>query len=180
MSVYQPAEDSYLLQSVLKKYVKNKSVLDVGSGSGILAESAINYGAKSILAIDINPESIKIIKSKKIPCVKSNLFSKIKTSRKFDMIIFNPPYLPEDKKEPKPSALATTGGKHGDEIIIRFLKQVKYHLNKNGKILLTLSSLTPRKKIINLLIKLKLNCKRIAEKKLFFETLEVWEIHHNK
>ena len=174
MVIYKPAEDSYLLQFILKKYVKNKSVLDMGSGLGILVESALKNGAKSILAADINSESIKILKSKNISAIKSNLFSQIKS--KFDIIIFNPPYLPEDKREDKESQVATTGGKKGDEIILKFLKQAKNHLNKNGKILLLLSSLTPKKRIIILLKKLNFNYKIIAKQNFFFEQLEVWVI----
>ena len=176
-SAYTPSEDSYLLKSVIPKYVKSKSVLDMGSGSGILAETAINSKAKSVLAADINIESIKILNSKKIPCIKSNLFSKV--NKKFDVIIFNPPYLPEDKREPKSSALETTGGKNGGEIILKFLKQAKSHLNKKGIILLLLSSLTPRNKIIFLLAKNSMSYQVIAKQKFFFEELEVWKIYHN-
>ncbi len=180
MMVYEPAEDSYLLESLIKKYVKNKSVLDVGCGSGILAQAAQRAGAKSVLAADVNPDAIKLLKEKCINAVKSDLFSKIKKSQKFDLILFNPPYLPEDKREDKESQRATTGGKRGDEIIIKFLKQSKNHLNKKGKILLLLSSFTPQDKVKSLLIKNKMAYKIIAEKKLFFETLKVWEIEHNK
>ena len=103
-------------------------------------------------------------------CIYSDLFSNIK--EKFDIIIFNPPYLPEDKnnKEDRESKLATTGGKKGSEIINRFLQQAKKHLTKDGKIFLLTSSLT---KNINWLDYKK---KLIAKKKLFFEELMVWEI----
>jgi len=41
---------------------------------------------------------------------------------------------------------------------------------------LLLSSLTPKKRILELLDKLKYKAEIIAEKKLFFEQLEVWQI----
>ena len=175
--IYEPAEDSYLLASIIPKYAKNKSVLDVGAGSGILAETAQNAGAKSVLAVDINRESIKIIKKKKIKAINSSLFEKVKD--KFDIILCNPPYLPEDKREDKESQRATTGGKRGDEFILKFLKQAIKHLNKKGTILILLSSLTPQKRIITLMKKQNIKYKIIASKKLFFEILEVWEINHN-
>ena len=53
--IYEPREDSYLLQKYVKKYSKGKYFLDIGSGSGIQAKTAIKAKAKSVLATDINP-----------------------------------------------------------------------------------------------------------------------------
>jgi release factor glutamine methyltransferase len=172
--IYQPSDDSYLLASVLKKYSKNKKILDIGTGSGIQALTALKSGASFVIASDINPEAKDYLKEHNIPFIHSDLFSSI--IDKFDLIIFNSPYLPEDKREPSSSALSTTGGKHGDETILKFLKQAKLHLNKNGIILLLLSSLTPKEKIKKLLNKLGFHHNVIASKKLFMETLYVWEI----
>lgn len=174
MIIYEPAEDSYLLESIISKYVKNKSVIEIGAGSGILSKKAKEQCAKSIVAVDINPDSIKLLKKEKIKAIKSNLFNKVKGN--FDLIICNPPYLPEDKREDKDSKIITTGGKKGDEFILKFLNQSVKHLSKNGIILLLVSSLTPKKRIVTLLKKLKLKKTTIATKKLFFEILEVWEI----
>jgi release factor glutamine methyltransferase len=173
--VYQPAEDSYLILSVIKKYSKNKSVLDMCTGSGILAIEASKY-SKSTTAADINQEAIINLKLNypKIKSIKSNLFKNVKS--KFDLIICNPPYLPLDKNEDKESRLATTGGKKGDEFTLKFVKEAVNHLNKNGIILLLLSSLTPRSRINNFLEKIHLKSNLIASKKVFFETLEVLEI----
>ncbi|MEK6909123.1 MAG: HemK2/MTQ2 family protein methyltransferase [Nanoarchaeota archaeon] len=175
--VYQPAEDSYLIESTIKKYAKNKSVLDICTGSGILAIKALESGAKSVTAVDINQDALDSIKEKRIKKIKSNIFSKV--NKKFDLIICNPPYLPENKQEDKESRLATTGGKKGDEFILKLLKQAKKYLENNGIILLLVSSLTPMKRINNLLEKNKLKSKVIDSKNFFFEKLEVLEIRDN-
>ena len=172
--IYTPREDSFLLEREVKKLAKNKAFLDIGAGSGIQAKAALSVRAKSVLAADINQEAITLLKKQGIHAIKSNLFSKIKG--KFDMIAFNPPYLPEDKKEDRKSKLTTTGGKRGDEIILRFLKEVKKHLADNGIILLVISSLTPRKQILALLKKQSLKRRALSSKKFFFESLEVWKI----
>lgn len=172
--IYQPAEDSFLLESEVKKSAKNKKVLDVGAGSGILSLAAKNSKAKSVLAVDINAESVRECQKLGIKAVKSNLFRQVKG--KFDLIVFNPPYLPEDRREDKESALATSGGKKGDEIILKFLKQSSKHLEKNGIILLLVSSLTPQNGINNLLVKLNFTKKVLSEKKIFMEKLEVWKL----
>jgi release factor glutamine methyltransferase len=172
--IYEPAEDSLLLEKEVRKLAKRKTFLDIGSGSGIQAKAAMESGATSVLAADIDPETVKNLKSKGIPSVRSDLFSNIKG--KFDLIAFNPPYLPEDMREPKSSRRATTGGKKGDEIILKFLKSAKSHLNKNGVILIVVSSLTHKSRILALFKKQALKKEVLSKKKLFMETLEVWKI----
>jgi len=172
--IYTPREDSFLLEREVRKYAKGKVFLDLGAGSGIQAKAAKSAKAKTILCVDINKEALKELKQQGFKIKKSNLFSNIK--EKFDLIAFNPPYLPEDKREDKESKIITTGGKRGDEIIIKFLKQAKKHLNKNGIILLVISSLTPKDKILKTLGKNSQKYEIIASEKFFFETLEVWKI----
>jgi len=171
MEIYQPSEDSCLFSEFLEKYLKQaspKKMLDMGTGSGILAKTASKFlDKKNITVADINPDAINSLKSKGLKAIKSNLFQNIKG--KFDLITFNAPYLPRDEREPKDSQVATTGGKNGDEISLRFLKQAKSHLSKNGKILLLISSLTPMSKIN------KFNPEIVARKKIFMEELLILE-----
>ena len=168
--IYLPAEDSYLLSEVLKKEIKNRDIkfLEIGIGSGIQLQTAKDLGIKQILGADINPDAVKHCKSLGFNCIQSDLFKNI--NGKFDLIVFNPPYLPLDKREPKSSRLSTTGGKKGSEIINNFLKQSKKHLNKDGKIYLLTSSFTKGIDWLNHKKKL------LAKKKIFFEELFVWEL----
>jgi methylase of polypeptide subunit release factors len=193
MEIYQPAEDSYLFADFLKKELPmlveknpNLKFLEVGTGSGILSKTASKFlPSKNILALDINPDAVKALQKEKFKVIQSDLFqvftqSSTETPKprnpetpntiKFDLIVFNAPYLPLDKREPKCSQLATTGGKRGDEISLKFLRQAKKHLNKNGKIFLLISSLTPLDKIKKLW-----NYKIVARKKIFMEELLILE-----
>jgi len=169
--IYQPSDDSYFLSEILKSKIKNKSIkcLDMGSGSGIQTQTLIDLGIapENITLEDINPEAVKFLKEKfpQSKIIHSDLFKNIKD--KYDWIIFNPPYLPEDKFDKEKD---TTGGKKGSETINEFLKQAKKHLKKDGKIFLLTSSLT--KEIDFLDYKKKL----LGKKKLFFEELKVWEL----
>lgn len=166
--IYEPQEDSFLLEKYVKKYASGK-VLDMGTGSGIQAKAALRK-TKDVLAVDINEEAVKKLKNARV----SDLFSNVKG--KFDLIIFNPPYLPEEKKEDKKTRLVTTGGKKGYEMIERFLKDAKKHLNKNGKILIVFSSLTNKEKIDSLIKKYSFKFELLEEKKMFFEKLYVYLI----
>ena len=176
-SVYEPREDSFLLEKVVTKYAFGK-VLDMGTGSGIQAIAAAkNKKVTSILASDINKEATTtalanaISKGIPLTVVQSDLFQNIK--EKFDTIIFNPPYLPTQK----PNDLALDGGKKGYELTEKFLKQAKTHLNKNGIILLLFSSLTDKQKIDEILKDNNYQFKEVDKLKLDFEELYIYKIH---
>lgn len=177
MTIYEPAEDSYLLAEQVKKYAFGK-VLDVGTGSGIQAITASKLKqVKSVLAVDINKEAVDFVKGKslkKIKTVKSDLFSKVKS--KFDTIIFNPPYLPFDHREPEDSRLATTGGKHGYELLQRFLLELNDHLTKDGIALILFSSLTNKEQVENFIEDICFESENLSEQKISFETLYVYKI----
>ena len=177
MQIYTPKEDSELLKSVIKKYAKG-TILDMGTGTGILAKEATET-AKKVLAVDINKKAIEYcknnIKNEKITFKQSDLFENIK--EKFDLIIFNPPYLPEDKKA---KDISLDGGKKGHELIEKFLKQAKTHLKLNGKILLLYSSSTNKEKIQQIIKENNYDSKIIKTKKLFFEEIYVALIKKRK
>jgi release factor glutamine methyltransferase len=165
--IYEADEDSFLILKHIKDYAKVK-ILDLGTGSGILSEEALKY-SKDVLAADINKEAVEYVKKKGIKARISNLFSNIK--EKFDLIIFNPPYLPEEKLEDKESKAITTGGNNGYEILEKFFSQANDHLNKNGKILIVFSSLTNKNKVDKIIKKNKFKFKLLESKKIFFEEL---------
>ena len=120
--------------------------------------------------LDINSESVEYCKKKGLNCIQSDLFENVKW--KFDLITFNPPYLPEYEGEDEESRLITTGGKNGHEITERFLKEARQFLNKDGKILLVSSSLTGD--VEKLFKKYKFEFKKLETVKVFFEELYVY------
>lgn len=175
--IYSPEEDSFLLSEVLKTKIpsllkKNPEVkvLEIGAGSGIQLQTLKNLGVSkpNIFAVDINPDAVKYCKKLGFNCIHSNLFQNVQG--KYNLIIFNSPYLPDDKLEPEDSKIATTGGKHGSEIINKFLQQAKSFLTKDGKIFLLTSSLTKKISWTNY------KKTKLAKKKFFFEELFVWEV----
>ena len=168
--LYEPAEDSFLLQEQVRKYAKGK-VLDLGTGTGIQALTALEK-TKEVLASDINEEAINNCKKLGIKCVKSDLFKNIK--EKFDLIIFNPPYLPDDKIKLEDN-LNYIGGKKGNELFEKFLSKARKYLKEKGKILVIFSSLTPD--IDKIIKKYNFKFKILSEKEFFFEKLYVYLIY---
>ena len=172
--IYEPKEDSFLLEKEVKDYSRGKVVLDMGAGSGILGIAALKSGAKSVVFADVDEEPVNYLKNNGYNAINSDLFSNVKGA--FDLIIFNPPYLPFDSREDLESSRVTSGGKRGDEIIIRFLENVEAYLNEKGVVLIIISSLTPKRMILKVLKDRKFTWKIISKKKFFMEELKVWEI----
>ena len=132
MEVYEPREDSWLLEKYVKKFARG-DVLEIGIGSGVQVLAALPK-ADSVLGVDVNPRAVELcqkkIESKKARFLVSDLFANVKG--KFDVIIFNAPYLPsEEGYEDK----ALDGGQEGYEIVGRFLKDAKKFLKDGGLIL---------------------------------------------
>ena len=180
-AVYEPREDSFLLKECVEKFAAG-NVLEIGSGSGILAFTAAGMASvDEVLAVDINPKAVAYIKNNlkklhhneasKVRVIKSDLFEKV--NGEFDTIIFNPPYLPDDKRV---KDLALDGGKNGYETIVRFLDSVNTHLTQPGMVLLLFSSYSKKDKIDEAIVDNCLTSSLISERKLDFETLYVYRI----
>jgi release factor glutamine methyltransferase len=172
--VYEPKEDSALLADNLI-IEKGDYVLDMGCGSGIQAIVA-SRKAKKVLAVDINPQAIETAKrnaetnnAENIDYRISDLFLKIKSDEKFDLIAFNPPYVPSDEKDMESKAWA--GGIMGRETIDRFVEDASKHLTEKGRIELLVSSINDPQDIISALKKKNLETKILASQKLWFEEL---------
>lgn len=175
MTLYTPREDSRLLEKEVSKYAFG-NVLDIGTGLGIQAAAASKKkNVKSVLAVDIQKAVVehcrKSVKNKKIRFAQSDLFSNVKG--RFDSVIFNPPYLPEDKKL---KDLTVEGGKKGYEILERFLNDVDNYLKPNGIILTVLSSLTKKDKVDGFIERNLLESKELTSQHIFFEDLYVYLI----
>ncbi len=175
--IYEPAEDSYFLQEYVRGYAQGR-VLDMGTGSGIQAETAAeNPHVKEVIAVDINEEAIEKLNEKnirKITALQSDLFENVHGN--FNAIFFNPPYLPQDKREDVESQLATTGGKHGWEILERFFQQVGKFMFHGCEIYLLFSSLTNKEKVNQIITQNMFQFEEVDQEKLHMETLFIYKI----
>jgi release factor glutamine methyltransferase len=175
--VYEPDEDSFLMAEAIE-VESGDFVLDVGCGSGLLGLVAAKT-AERVLSVDINPAALectlengRLNGASNLEIRRSDLFSNI--SESFDIIIFNPPYLPTEVDEPiDGSSLAWDGGPSGREVIDRFLPDAPEHVNDGGKIYLLGSSLSDYEKTISVLKDFGFQISIVASKKLDFEELVV-------
>lgn len=176
MTIYQPWEDSYLLKKYVREFAFGR-VLDMGTGSGIQALTAItNPNCQHVLAVDKDEEAVQILKEKakkekirKLEVINSDLFSNVKGQ--FNLIIFNPPYLPQDKGIQDD---ALYGGKKGWELAARLFHDASKHLYPDGKILFLFSSLTNKAKIQEILEHSLFSFTELEKQKLSFEELYLY------
>ena len=147
-TVYEPAEDSFMLATYASSL--SGKILEIGTGSGIAALSAAAANKKNdVLGVDINGAAVKCAqenaKLNKITNAlfrESDLFSDI--SGKFDAILFNPPYLPTTRKERlanNEENAAYDGGASGLEAFRRFSHEAAGHLYLGGKAAVIATSL---------------------------------------
>jgi release factor glutamine methyltransferase len=178
LGTYEPSEDSFLILEALSDLdLHTLHILDMGTGSGILAAYCARRGA-DVVASDIDGDAIKDLELTanrmriSIKLVACDLFSKIHD--RFDIVVFNPPYLPS----PRINDRTTDGGKKGIEVISRFLGEVAQHLAENGHAMLVVSSLNDPE---NLMASYPgLSFRTIRETSLFFERLYVLEVTARK
>ena len=169
MNVYPISEDTLLMLNYIKC---GKKVLEIGTGNGVIAIECAKSGS-SVLAVDIDKEAVERLKEEaknknlKIEARVSNLFENV--NRKYDTIIFNPPYLPGDAKDLKDLQWAG-GGKYGDEIILKFLEDAWKYLKEDGEIYIVLSSFNR----LNKIFKMPYKFEKIAQMKLSFHEIYLY------
>jgi release factor glutamine methyltransferase len=177
--VYEPAEDTFLFAENLQVKRQDR-VLEIGTGTGIIA-IIVSRKCRNVTATDVNPHAIdcalkNIINNKayNVELKKGDLFEPVK-NEKFDLILFNTPYLPTSEEEKFDDELeaAWDGGEDGRKIIDQFLEVLPDHLNPNGRVQLVQSSLSDVDKTLKKLEEMSLEASVSAREKCFFEEMVV-------
>ncbi len=177
--VYEPAEDSFLFAENFT-VVEDDSVLDMGTGCGILGIIAADKAAR-VIAVDVNPDAVRCAKinaelnhvAGKMSFVQGDLFNSIKMGETFDLILFNAPYLP-CKLSGSTSSLerAWAGGHFGRQVIDRFIPEIPEYLKRKGRIFLMQSTLSDVDKTLQEFEYKGLNARVVAKRALpCFETI---------
>ncbi|MEW6035059.1 MAG: HemK2/MTQ2 family protein methyltransferase [Candidatus Micrarchaeota archaeon] len=177
-SVYPPAEDSIMLARAAEAL--HGKVLEMGCGCGLASLACAVISPDSlVLGADINPMAVKCAVEnakrngiRNVRFMESDLFSGL-DAKKFDAILFNPPYLPTSEAERIPGQLnhAFDGGSDGRQVIDRFLEKADAHLKPGGILLIVQSSLNDLEKTRSALAAMSYEVEIADEEKFFFERI---------
>jgi release factor glutamine methyltransferase len=147
--VLPPPSDAYLLADALaaEALPPGRRVLDLGTGSGVLALAAARLGLETT-AIDVSRRAVLAAKLNarragvRVRVLRGDLLAPV-AGEAFDAIVSNPPYLPAASDEPPARGVprATDAGPDGRAVIRRIARAAPAHLVPGGVLLLVLSSL---------------------------------------
>ena len=160
---YSPAEDTLFFANHIQNE-KGKSALDIGTGSGYLANVLLpNF--EVVVATDISFDAAKKAHNLIQNCICCNSADSI--IMKFDLVICNMPYLPsEEMTDPTVDGLG-----EGLVIPLQIIKSAKNVIKKGGKMIYLTSSLANHKKLLEETMHLGFDPKIMATRKMFFEEL---------
>ena len=175
--VYIPSDDTFLLAENLE-IKEGQSVLEIGTGSGLVSMYA-SLLTDDVTATDINFNALELAEKNfrlnNINTIKlefGDLFEPVK-DRKFDVILFNTPYLPTDSDDIINDDLnyAFDGGLDGRKVIDRFINQVSNHLNDKGIVQIIQSSLSDNDRTLDMFDRNGFVAEIAESEKFFFEEI---------
>jgi release factor glutamine methyltransferase len=174
--MYVPSDDTFLLADCIRQY-NGTWALEIGVGSGLLLrilEKNFAYVAGS----DIDLQALQHSKQGSpkallVCCDAASAFGTVK----FDLIVSNTPYLPDDDNDDSVQDLTVHGGPKGIEAAIHFINSALPLLAQDGKMLLVISSLADSSALDNVIQENKVHKKVIKEKRLFYETLSIVQLN---
>jgi len=171
--VYQPAEDSGLLAEAALAEARGR-VLEVGTGSGWVAERVATERGLDVVGSDRNPHAVREARDRNVEAVVADLLDPFRADA-FDTVCFNPPYLPTDPENEWDDWMehALSGGESGRALIEPFLAGVGRVLAPDGVVLLLVSSLTGYEEVLGLAADAGFDHEAVVEESFPFETLTV-------
>jgi release factor glutamine methyltransferase len=160
--VFQPHSDSWLLADRIRseQLPDHASVLDLCTGSGLLAVVAASQRVSRVVAVDVSRRAVLAARLNakrngvRVHAMRGDLFSPVGVEQ-FDLIVSNPPYLPSPS-ETLPThgaARAWEAGREGRAIIDRICASVYAHLRPGGVLLLVHSSVCSEQATVGSLVR---------------------------
>jgi len=176
--VYQPAEDTHLLADAAVAEVSPRArVLDVGTGSGYVAATVRDETGADVVGADLNPFAVRQAADRGVPVVRGDLVAPFRDDA-FDVVVFNPPYLPRDEDAERDDwmEVALSGGETGREVVEDFFDSLGRVLAPEGFALVLVSTLTGVEEVVEYAGEQGFSAAAVREESFPFETLTVLKL----
>ncbi|HEV8359847.1 MAG TPA: HemK2/MTQ2 family protein methyltransferase [Candidatus Thermoplasmatota archaeon] len=181
--VYGPREDTELMLRALDLHdvAEGDRACDVGTGTGALALALARRGAR-VLATDVNPAAIRLARANahrnglaaRVDAVRASLLAPLRGP--FDLVVFNPPYLPVEGELPGELPKSWEGGLQGLGWAPLFLAGLHRCLAPGGRALVAVSSLGRPGAFAALAASRGFVAQAVASAKLPWETLQAVQV----
>jgi release factor glutamine methyltransferase len=158
--VYAPQEDSRLLLTALaeRDLVAQRRVLDLCSGSGVLAIGAAVLGAGEVTAFDISAPAVACATDNAIALgvevdARQGSLPEALAQGPYDVVVSNPPYVPDSNALPPKIGLSRTwhGGRDGRSLLDPLCVVAPDLLSDGGTMLLVHSEFADAERSLTML-----------------------------
>lgn len=172
-----PRTGAFLASQIDSRLVQRDwEVLDMGTGSGVCAVFAAKY-ARRVVAVDINPAAVRCAGvnallnqlEHRIDVRHGDLFGPVLGER-FDLILFNPPFVRGTPRDDRDSAWRST------DVAERFAAGLGAHLKPGGSALVILSTFGDGQVFLDEFRKHNFEILRLAERRFVNERLTIFRL----
>ena len=176
-SVFWEPDDTISLRKLIREtqVVEDKTVLEIGTGSGLLSLCSLQYGAANVIATDVNPAAVanarynaermglaERFEVRRVPLSDRGAFTVIEQGEAFDVIISNPPWVDQTPAAIDEFALYD----EGFYLMRSLLEGLREHLNPGGTALLAYGSVSGIRALLRMSSEMKLKAEILDERDL--------------
>jgi methylase of polypeptide subunit release factors len=176
-SVFWEPDDTRSLRELISKEtsLRDATVLEIGTGSGLVSLCCLQAGAREVVATDINPKAVENARMngkelgfrekldvRLVPRRAPSAWTVIRPEERFDFIISNPPW-----EDAKPKVVAEFALYDPDfELLDSLLYGARLHLKPKGRMWLAYGCVTAIRRIQHQATQNKLSCQILDERSL--------------
>ncbi|MGA5536987.1 HemK2/MTQ2 family protein methyltransferase [Mycolicibacterium nivoides] len=180
-SVYRPQYDSWLLIEALERSnaVAGRRVVDLCTGSGVVAIAAAELGAREVTALDISPSAVCSTQANALAAqvdveVVLGSWSQAQEHGPFDVVVCNPPYVPVGPETSVGEVASTgpmvswNGGPDGRSVLDPLCRSAAAMLAEGGSLFLVQSEFADIEQSLASLRMSGMDAKVVADQRIPF------------